>query len=183
MTQRIAIVGPVAAGKTTLASTISAHTHLPHHDLDALYWGPSWTPVTPGRFLAGVRATLTATQWIVDGNYGGTVADLILTRADLILWLDLPLRTCLPRLVRRSIGRALTGQELFTGNRETLAHLLTRDSILRWGPAHHHRNRRTWAARLAQTDTPVIRITRPARLPTQLQALDLLPSPKATPNA
>lgn len=181
MTQRIAIVGPVAAGKSTLAAALSAHTLLPHHDLDALYWGPSWTPLPENTFLAGVRDTLTAARWIIDGNYGGAVADLMLARADLVIWLDLPLRTCLPRLVRRSIQRAATGQELFAGNRETLAHLLARDSILRWGPAHHYRHRRNWAALLSAADTPVVRVTRPARLNSQMKALGLLPAPEKTP--
>ena len=36
-------------------------------------------------------------------------------RAELAIWLDMPLRVCLPRLLNRSVRRATTGQQLFVG--------------------------------------------------------------------
>ncbi|MFF6882710.1 hypothetical protein ACFY9F_05940 [Streptomyces sp. NPDC012421] len=56
--KRIALVGPVASGKSTLAAAIAAHTGLPHLDLDELFWGPRWTPVGPQIFHARVRDAL-----------------------------------------------------------------------------------------------------------------------------
>jgi len=180
--RRIALVGPVASGKSTLAAAIAAHTHLPHLDLDNLFWGPDWTPVPGCLFQARVRDALAADTWIAEGNYGGEPAEILLARAELAIWLDLPLRVCLPRLIRRSLSRAATRQELFAGNRESFRHLLARDSILRWGPAHHHRHRRRWATRLSPGQAgglPVVRLDRPAAVPVRLQALGLL-APKET---
>ncbi|MDH6221653.1 hypothetical protein [Streptomyces pseudovenezuelae] len=130
---RIALVGPVASSKSTLAAALSAHTGLPGIDLDELFWEPDWTPLDTPVFHKGVRDRLAGPAWIADGNYGGEVAEMLLERAELVLWLDLPLRVCLPRLVSRSLRRAATGEELFGGNRETCRHLLAPDSILRWG--------------------------------------------------
>ncbi|MEU8543046.1 hypothetical protein AB0C52_24185 [Streptomyces sp. NPDC048717] len=175
--RRIALVGPVASGKSTLAGAIAAHTGLPHLDLDDLFWGPEWTPVGTPAFHAHVCDALARETWISDGNYGGEAAELLLARADLVIWLDLPLRICLPRLLRRSLRRAATGQELFAGNRETFRHLLTRDSILRWGPAHHHQHRRRWATRLhpGRADgPPVLRLDRAHAVTDQLRYLGLL---------
>lgn len=175
--KRIALVGPVASGKSTLATAVAAHAGLPHLDLDALFWGPNWTPVPTSDFHARVRESLTADAWIADGNYGGEVAEMMVKRAELIIWLDLPLRVCLPRLVRRSIRRAATRQELFAGNRESFRHLVSRDSILRWGPAHHHRHRRRWAEQLSpdQADGPhVLHLDRPTTVTSQMQACGLL---------
>ena len=180
--QRIALIGPVASGKSTLAAAIAAHTGLPHLDLDELFWGPHWTPVAPPAFHTNVRDALSANAWIADGNYGGEAGEILLARAELAIWLDLPLNICLPRLIRRSLVRAATRQELFAGNRETFAHLLARDSILWWGPAHHHRHRRRWTMRLTADRAgglPVVHLCHPQSIAARLRPLGLL-APKET---
>jgi adenylate kinase family enzyme len=176
--RRIALVGPVASGKSTLATAIAAHTGLQRVDLDQLFWGPDWTPLDTAVFHKGVRDGLAGPSWIADGNYGGEVAEMLLGRAELVVWLDLPLRVCLPRLVRRSLRRAATREELFAGNRESFRHLLAPDSILRWGPLHHHRHRRRWTARLHPNRTAgftVVRLNRPDTVGPKLRRLGLLP--------
>ncbi|MEU9123521.1 glycosyltransferase [Streptomyces sp. NPDC048506] len=177
---RIALVGPVASGKTTLAAEIATHTGLPHLDLDELFWRTNWTPVETEIFQSRVRDALTAETWIADGNYSGPVGEMLLARAELAIWLDLPLRTCLPRLLKRSFQRAAHGQELFAGNRETFRHLLARDSILFWGPAHHRRHRQRWQHCLAPARAhglPVLRLVRPRAVAPCLRdrLLDYLP--------
>lgn len=44
-------------------------------------------------------------------------------RADTVVWLDLPRRVAVPRIVRRTLGRMLRGEELWNGNRERLRYL------------------------------------------------------------
>ncbi len=174
--QRITLVGPVASGKSTLAAAIAAHTGLPHLDLDELFWGPAWTPVPADLFHTRLRDALAADAWIADGNYSGE-ASTLLARAEVAIWLDLPLRICLPRLIRRSIQRAGARQELFAGNRETFSHLLARDSILWWGPARHHQHRRHWARRLHPSEPTVCpwsHLDHPATITPHLRSLGLL---------
>ncbi|MCC9311282.1 hypothetical protein LN042_30195 [Kitasatospora sp. RB6PN24] len=174
--QKIAVVGPVASGKSTLAAAIAHHTGLPHIDLDRLFWGPCWTPVPDDVFHDRVQQAVAQEQWITDGNYGGSVGGTVTSRAELTIWLDLPLRTCLPRLLNRSVRRAWHRHELFAGNRETWSHLIARDSILWWGPVHHHRHRRRWNSDLAASGRPVLRLHHAADLVPALHHLDLLPA-------
>jgi hypothetical protein len=54
--------------------------------------------------------------------------------ADTIVWLDLPLRVTVPRMLRRSARRLWRHTELWNGNRESLASVLGgRDSLIYWG--------------------------------------------------
>ena len=48
------------------------------------------------------------------------LGDLVVRAADKIVWLDLPIRIWLPRLIRRTARRLLTCEELWNGNRESL---------------------------------------------------------------
>ncbi|WP_063772715.1 hypothetical protein [Streptomyces sp. CT34] len=177
--KRIALVGPVASGKSTLATEIAEHTGLPHLDLDNLFWGAGWTPVDAKTFQNRVRDALGTETWIADGNYSGPAGEMLLAHAALAIWLDLPLRTCLPRLLKRSFRRAARGEELFAGNRETFRHLFAQDSILLWGPAHHRQHRRRWHHHLGPNKPhglPVLRLTRPAAVAPALRDLGLLPT-------
>jgi len=106
--QRILIVGCPASGKPTLARQLGARTGLPLVHLDRLYWRTNWTQAPQSEFCMQLDAELAKSSWIIDGNYGKTVA-LRLTRADTAILLDFPRRLCLWRAIRRSIlefGRA-----------------------------------------------------------------------------
>lgn len=50
-----------------------------------------------------MAAAAAGERWIIDGNYGSTLAPR-LARADLVLWLDLPTLLCLWRVARRALG-------------------------------------------------------------------------------
>ena len=80
------------------------------------------------------------------GNYG-QVRDLVWRPADTLIWLDLPLSLVMWRLVRRTIRRATTREDLWgTGNRESLVRsFFSRQSILLWALKTHRRNREKYA--------------------------------------
>jgi len=84
--QRIVIVGPTGAGKTSLAEQLVDRRHLPAVDLDVLFWGPNWQPVGKACFRARVDGVTAQERWIVGGNYS-VARDLIWPRADTFLWL------------------------------------------------------------------------------------------------
>jgi hypothetical protein len=61
---------------------------------------------------------------LIDGAYRSKLGNLVLARADTDVWLDLPRRVWLPRLLRRTIRRLLMQEQLWNGNRETLRGVL-----------------------------------------------------------
>jgi adenylate kinase family enzyme len=130
--QRLVIVGVEGSGKTTLARQLARRFSLPSVELDALYWNANWTRVSPQLFRERVVQALDAERWVADGNYDA-VRDLIWGRAEIVVWLDYPLRVIVPRLIWRSVRHSLTGEALWNGNRGTLVRsLLARDSLLAW---------------------------------------------------
>ena len=114
---RISIRGPVGSGKSTLGCTLGQRLGLPVIDLDALYWLPNWQANPLEQFRADVQAALDACPqgWICVGNYR-RVQDLVLPRADTVLWLRLPFRVCFWRVFKRTVTRAWTKQPLWEGN-------------------------------------------------------------------
>jgi hypothetical protein len=103
---------------------------LPHVELDALHWGPNWTP--RGNFAELVREAAARDEWVMDGNYSAE-RDLIWTRAELIVWLDYEMGVVLGRAARRTLVRAWRQTELWSGNRESFRlSFASRDSILLW---------------------------------------------------
>ena len=119
MQRRIVVVGGSGSGKTTVARRLAERNDLEYVELDALHWGPNWTPCPRDEFRARVEAAISGDGWVVDGNYTGLLGDSVLERADLVVWLDLPLRVTLPRLWSRTRRRMRERTELWGDNRET----------------------------------------------------------------
>ena len=100
--QRVLVIGSGGAGKSTVAREIAARLGLPLIHLDAHYWRPGWTE-TPADEWTAIVAKLTAEpRWVMDGNYGGTMA-MRLAAADTVVFLDLPRVVCLWRVVKRRL--------------------------------------------------------------------------------
>lgn len=131
---RVAIMASAScSGKTTLGRELARRLDAPFHELDALNHGPNWAQATAEELRARVEPLLEAERWVVDGSYRSKLGDLVLERADLVVWLDLPRRVWLPRLLRRTLGRIVRREELWNGNRETLWNgFFARDSLLRF---------------------------------------------------
>jgi adenylate kinase family enzyme len=164
MARRILIKGACGAGKSTLGLKLAQRLDLPRVELDALHHGPNWTAASAAELRERVNATLDdARGWVVDGNYDSKLGDLIVDRAELIVWLDLPLTTKLLRLVRRTARRVLLDEQLWNGNRETLkGALLGGDALFPWAVKTHFRHRRNWPEQLATK--PLVRLRSPSEV-------------------
>lgn len=148
--RRISIVGPSGAGKSTLAAELETRLGLPHVELDAVYHQAGWLPLETQAFREVVRAAVLRDTWIVDGNYS-KVRDLILARADTVIWLRYGRWLSTRRLLLRSIGRVVTRAELWNGNTERARDFLDLgdpENLLRWSWASHEKHRRRYGREL-----------------------------------
>jgi hypothetical protein len=125
-----------------------------HIELDALSWGPNWTPVDETLFRQRVDEATSGDAWVADGNYGGRGArQIIWPRADTVVWLDPPLAVILVRLFRRSVGRIRSGEAMWGGNRETFRNaFLSRESLFVWALKTYRRRKRLYREQLARPE-------------------------------
>ena len=133
--RHIVVWGHSGSGKTTVGRRIGEFITLPVIELDALFHGPNWKPTAANEFRQKVISEMTdhSDGWVCDGNYG-IVRDIILPRADTVVWLRLPFRVIYWRLLKRTIGRFWSKELLWGTNRESFRKsFLSRDSILLWG--------------------------------------------------
>jgi adenylate kinase family enzyme len=157
--ERVAVVGTSGAGKTTFARALAEQLGVPHVELDALHWGPHWTPAPADAFRARVDAATAAPRWVCDGNYSA-VRDLVWTRATALVWLDYAFPLVFARAVRRTLCRTWTGEELWAGNRESWVHALDSEWIPWWVLRTYRRRRRDWPALLASPEQRHLRVLR-----------------------
>jgi adenylate kinase family enzyme len=148
--RRIAVIASASGnGKTTLARELARRLDVPFVELDALVHGPNWTETPDDVLRAKVEPIVASDGWVIDGTYRGKLGDLVLDGADLVVWLDLPIRVWLPRLLSRTYRRVRNREELWNGNRETWRNLLFGwDALLPYTFRQHFRRRRVYAEEL-----------------------------------
>ena len=119
--RRILILGRTGSGKTTLARELAAALHVPHVELDALYFGPDLSTVPLPVLRERTIEAIAGEDWVTDGNKRA-VRDLVWPRADTVVWLDYPLWVSLWRLGKRAVRRTstLTARAAETGQRAGL---------------------------------------------------------------
>ena len=108
---------------------------------------------------------------MLDTAYGVWL-DIPLARVEVIVALDFPRWLSLFRLIRRSVARAIDGQSICNGNRESFRLLLSADSIIVWHFRSFGRKRRRireWEA--DPSGLAVIRLTSPHQVERLLDAL------------
>ena len=154
LAERVVVIGMSGAGKTSVAREIAALTGAPHTELDALFWGPEWEPVPPSEFRRLAAEAVAGPRWVVDGNYSGVRA-IVWPRAQIVVWLDLPFTMVFARVFARTMRRAMSGETLWQGNRESLGRtFFSRESILWWVISTYRRRRREFAALRASGQFP-----------------------------
>lgn len=163
---RIAVIASASgSGKTTLARELARRLDVELVELDALVHGPNWSETPDDELRAQVEPVLARSSWVIDGTYRSKLGTLVLDAADLVVWLDLPIRVWLPRLVRRTHRRIRTREELWNGNRETVRNtVFARDGLFPHAFRTFAHRRRDYPRELAPY--PVARL----RTPTEVAA-------------
>lgn len=160
---RVLVAGVSGSGKTTLAARIGAGLEVPHVEIDALFHGPGWQPRS--EFMGDVQRFVAEDGWVTEWQYD-SARQLLLARADLMVWLDLPTAATLTQVVRRTVRRRVLRVELWNGNVEGPLRGMLRDPehIIRWAWTTRRTfdglDRRVTADRRAAElpDLPVVRL-------------------------
>ena len=98
--QRVLVVGPCGAGKSTLGFALAERLGLPLFHMDRLNWQPGWVESAPQDLLDRIDEVIAQERWVLEGNYGGSL-ERRLPRADTVVLLDYPIVLCLWRLLAR----------------------------------------------------------------------------------
>lgn len=138
-------------GKTTLGRQLAQQLGVEFVELDALVHGPGWVETPDRELLAQIEPVLRSDGWVIDGSYQRKLGSSVLDAAELIVWLDLPLRIWVPRLLRRSWRRWRGQEPLCNGNTETWRGLFWgRESLFGYALINHFRKRRVYPLDLDQ---------------------------------
>jgi adenylate kinase family enzyme len=168
--RRVSVVGTSGAGKSTLSRALSVALDTDCLELDSVYHQPDWVPLPREEFRRRVGDAVAGERWVIDGNYTSNVKDLIWARADTVVWLDLPKRTVMRRIIWRSFQRAARRVELWNGNRERWRNLFSLDkeeSVVAWAWQTHAATRAKLEAAMADPlndHLRFVRLTRPAEV-------------------
>ena len=139
-----------SSGKTTVGRRLADRLGVPFVELDALHHGPGWTEATADELRAQVEPILATDGWVIDGGYQGKIGTIVQDAADTVVWLDLPRRVWLPRLIRRTTLRIVRREELWNGNRESFrTALLGRDGLILFSLRQVRRRREEYPVRFA----------------------------------
>ncbi len=148
--RRISVIGSSASGKSTMARALSRVLGLPLLELDSVLHQPGWQQKDDAAFRAEVAAFVGRDTWVVDGNYTSHgVAQVVWPRADTVVWLDPPRSTVMRRIIRRTIRRVVTREELWNGSRESWSNLYSpkpENNIIVWAWARHGPSRQRYEA-------------------------------------
>jgi adenylate kinase family enzyme len=98
--QRVLVIGSPGSGKSIFATNLAQRTGLPLIHLDQQYWNAGWLETPKDEWRAKVAQLVAGDQWIIDGNYSGSL-DVRLARADTVIQLDVPAWVCVARVLRR----------------------------------------------------------------------------------
>jgi adenylate kinase family enzyme len=160
--QRVSVIGSAGAGKSTVGRALALAIGGDFLELDSVYHQAGWTPLPAPQYRARVAAAVAGERWVIDGNYS-TVQDLVWARADTVVWLDLPRRTVMRRLVWRTFRRVGGRAELWNGNREQWRSMLSWDkdeSVIAWAWQTYDSRRERYLAAMADQGNSHLRFVR-----------------------
>jgi adenylate kinase family enzyme len=132
--KKMVVIGTTGSGKSTMAERLANKLGLDFIELDALNWGPNWTPAGDELLCARAEEATRSPAWVVAGNYSVT-RPVTWARAEAIVWLDYSLWVIFWRLFWRTWKRVFFKEELWNGNREhfwTHLKLWSEESLFHW---------------------------------------------------
>lgn len=100
---RIMIIGQCGSGKSTLAQRLGERTGLPVIHIDKIHWQPGWVERSKDEKTRLCLEVEQHEQWVFEGGHSATWPSR-LARADMVVWIDLPVGLRLRRVIWRSLS-------------------------------------------------------------------------------
>lgn len=101
--KRIMIIGQPGSGKSTLAAKLGTVTGLPVYHIDKeVHWLPNWVERDRAGKSKACAEIHARDEWIFEGGHSTTWEER-LARADVLIWLDIPLWLRYWRVIKRTI--------------------------------------------------------------------------------
>lgn len=98
--KKVIVIGCPGSGKSVFSRTLHEKTDLPLYHLDMIYWREDKTFLTREELIEKNNEIGKTDEWIMDGNYGGTM-ELRMSLCDTIIFLDYPTEVCLNGIMER----------------------------------------------------------------------------------
>jgi len=98
---KIAIIGNPGSGKSTLAVKLHNILRIPLFHLDQYFWKSGWQQPDRAEFAKAHNQLCDKPEWIIEGM-ATRLFDYRLQRADVVIFLDVPLYICLYRIFKRA---------------------------------------------------------------------------------
>ena len=91
--KKVIVIGCPGSGKSTFSKRLKEITNLPLYHLDMLYHYEDGSHITREEFKDKLRVIFKDDEWILDGNYQGTL-EFRIRECDTIFLLDYPMEVC-----------------------------------------------------------------------------------------
>jgi adenylate kinase family enzyme len=98
---KIAVIGSPGSGKSTLAFKLHRILHIPLFHIDQYFWKPGWQRPDREEFRKIHNQLCDASEWIIEGM-AISHFEYRINKADVIIFLDVPLYVCLYRIFKRA---------------------------------------------------------------------------------
>lgn len=118
------VIGSAGSGKSTAARMLGEALDLPVYHMDReVFWLPGWVERDKADQVDQIRRVTALDAWVFEGNNSRTF-DLREARADMLIWLDLPLALRMWRATKRAfVNRGQSRPDMAEGCVEKLSML------------------------------------------------------------
>ncbi len=155
----MSVVGVSGSGKSRFGRALAERAGVPFVELDSIRHQPGWTELPTTSSVRGVAEATAADAWVVDGNYE-EVRPIVVARATDVVWIDPPKAVVMAQVIGRSVHRAVTGRELWNGNRENWRDWARPEHPIRWAWATYDRKQVSYPERFASEAYDHVRVHR-----------------------
>ncbi len=170
--KRVMIVGGPGSGKSTLARALGQRLGLPVFHMDQIHWQENWVARRMTEKLQMARAVEEQETWVFEGGMSVTYGNRM-RRADLLVWLDLPVALRLWRVTKRlfrHLGK--TRPDLPDGCVERLHPETLAFYRYIWTSRHRARRKIADLIETAPEDLAVVHLQSPQEVRAWLRGLD-----------